>query len=113
MRYPIGLFVKACRFEKLRDAISRAIEEEAKLKSKGVRKTESFNSNTTYTPYKQFSNNVNKNNTITCQLCGKMGHMANSCYSHRAGPSTYTHSLLLKHLIQILLHLQIKSETYQ
>lgn len=69
---PVKLIVKACRFTTLKDAISKAIEEESSFQEKN-----SQHSNIT-----QFNQNA-----IKCQLCQKIGHTATNCFSLSRKPA--------------------------
>lgn len=60
---PIKLIVKACRFEKLQDSISKAVEEEISISK-----------------FKRVSNlNTPSTSQIICSSCGNPGHIFRNC----------------------------------
>lgn len=73
LRQQYQLIVKACRFTKLKDAISKAIEEEASMSNVhcGSSKIQLNNNyRNSFTNYRE-----------KCQLCSRIGHIAKHCYS--------------------------------
>ena len=69
LKSSLQLIIKSCRFTTLKEAVSKAIEEEATLNYKLC----SF-SNTSSSP---------KNFPIKCQICKRNGHSAESCYRRK------------------------------
>lgn len=73
---PIKIIIKACRFEKLKDAVNKACDEE---------KLSLERKNTNYTDFSTFSSN----NSIKCQICQKLGHSALKCFQRIQQPSNF------------------------
>lgn len=66
LQEPIRLIIKASRFTNLKDAISKAVEEETMQNNSSI----------------QWSSS-NSRNQIKCQLCSRTGHSAPNCYSFK------------------------------
>lgn len=73
---PIRIIIKACRYDKLSDAIQKAIEEETALKGRSQLNRIVNNNN---------QSNDRKNSEsfiVKCQICNKPGHTSKVCF-HR------------------------------
>lgn len=72
----IGVVIRACRFDKLKDAISKANEEELCFYPHDEQSISK--------PKNKYQNIVSNHSNLRCHTCNKIGHTSNVCYSKQS-----------------------------